>query len=382
CPLTDLPNCLCTNTTLQNELAVCVLRSCNFTDQVVSTTISQNEICKGVSQPSRSAEIIRDCIIISAFTFPVILLRFLSRTIVAHRIWWDDWSVGVAAARATIQSLTLSDATQGFGTHFWGGTSQNVTLFRKLYYVSQILYVAVQNLAKFSILFLYLRIFVNPQFRLRTKIVMGWVVFHTFAFLMADALQCVPVKAVWDTNIHAKCIDLQALIYAGAGFSIFEDFVIMLLPIPELKSLNLDSRKKVALFFMFALGSFACITSMIRLKYIITYSNSLDLTWDNVDIVIWSILETFMAVICASLMCIRPLLVKYVPVIFPTTKVSESGGSDPKRRSWSRRVSLKASSRLRNENGIELLSDDDEARMGQRDKQGSVTTTTPRVAPV
>lgn len=84
---------------------------------------------------------------------------------------------------------------------------------------------------------------------------MGWVVFHTFAFLMADALQCVPVKAVWDTNIHAKCIDLQALIYAGAGFSIFEDFVIMLLPIPELKSLNLDSRKKVALFFMFALGS-------------------------------------------------------------------------------------------------------------------------------
>lgn len=72
---------------------------------------------------------------------------------------------------------------------------------------------------------------------------------------MADCLQCIPVKSVWDTTVHAECIDLHALVYAGAGFSIVEDFVIMLLPITELKSLNLDVRKKIALFFMFALGS-------------------------------------------------------------------------------------------------------------------------------
>lgn len=93
----------------------------------------------------------------------------------------------------------------------------------------------------------------------------------------------------------------------------------------------------------------------------------------NVDIVIWSILETFMAVICASLVCIRPLLVKYLPVIFPVTEVSESRGSDMKSPSWSRRLSLKASSKLRNENGIELLSDDDEARAGLRDNKSNMT---------
>ncbi|KAH6714727.1 hypothetical protein BKA61DRAFT_517961 [Leptodontidium sp. MPI-SDFR-AT-0119] len=374
CPLTDLPNCLCTNTTLQEELATCVLGSCNFTDQVVSTTIAQNEICEGVSQPSRSTEIIRDVIIIASVTFLVVLLRFLSRSIVTHRIWWDDWMIGIAAVlMVPMVVIPILNAQRGFGKHFWDVPPQNVTLLRKLYYVSQLLYVVVQNLAKISILFLYLRIFVNPRFRLYTKIVMGWAFCHTFAFLVADAFQCVPVKAVWDTTIDAKCINLQTLIYAGAGFSIVEDFIIMLLPISELRSLKLDLRKRIVLFFMFALGSFACITSMVRLKYIISYSNSIDLTWANVDIVIWSILETFMAVICASLVCIRPLLVKYLPVIFPVTEVSESRGSDMKSPSWSRRLSLKASSKLRNENGIELLSDDDEARAGLRDNKSNMT---------
>jgi hypothetical protein len=34
CQLTDVQNCLCTNTTLQNELFICVLQYCNLTEQV------------------------------------------------------------------------------------------------------------------------------------------------------------------------------------------------------------------------------------------------------------------------------------------------------------------------------------------------------------
>jgi hypothetical protein len=44
-------------------------------------------------------------------------------------------------------------------------------------------------------------------------------------------------------------------VYAAAGLSILEDLVIMLLPVMELKALKLDLKKKLALAFMFALGS-------------------------------------------------------------------------------------------------------------------------------
>ena len=84
---------------------------------------------------------------------------------------------------------------------------------------------------------------------------MVFMVCHGTAFFFVVAFQCVPVRSIWDREIVGQCVNSQALIYAGAGFSIFEDFAIMLLPIFELKGLNLSRRKRIALGFMFALGS-------------------------------------------------------------------------------------------------------------------------------
>ena len=72
---------------------------------------------------------------------------------------------------------------------------------------------------------------------------------------MAITLQCIPIKAVWDFSDKGKCINASAVVFAGAGFSIFEDIVIILLPVPELKRLPLGSRRRLAVIFIFALGS-------------------------------------------------------------------------------------------------------------------------------
>lgn len=72
---------------------------------------------------------------------------------------------------------------------------------------------------------------------------------------MAVVLECVPVSALWDPEIKGKCVNPQALGFAGAGASIFEDFVLILLPISELRILTLNWKKKAILILMFALGS-------------------------------------------------------------------------------------------------------------------------------
>jgi hypothetical protein len=115
--------------------------------------------------------------------------------------------------------------------------------------------VLVQNLAKLSILLLYLRIFVDKKFRLVTSLVIGWVICHTIAYGISVVFQCTPVEYVWDLSVGGKCIDSQAFVYSGAAFSILEDFVIIILPVWELRALKLDLRKRVTLGFMFALGS-------------------------------------------------------------------------------------------------------------------------------
>ena len=76
-------------------------------------------------------------------------------------------------------------------------------------------------------------------------------------------------------------------------------------------------------------------------------------------------LETFTAVICASLMCFRPLLVKFLPSIFPVTKASGSRSYATPNPNWS----VKLASKIRNPNGgVELRSEDEEARTAQRSR--------------
>jgi hypothetical protein len=84
---------------------------------------------------------------------------------------------------------------------------------------------------------------------------MAVILCHTIAFTIGVAMQCLPLDNLWDPKIPAKCIDLHVFAICGASLSIFYDIIIMLLPISELKSLNLTLRKRLALCFMFALGS-------------------------------------------------------------------------------------------------------------------------------
>jgi hypothetical protein len=59
---------------------------------------------------------------------------------------------------------------------------------------------------------------------------------------------------------------------------------------------------------------------------------------DNVDVVIWSMIEEHSAVICACLPSIRPLLVQWIPGIFKSLTKNNTGGSGSYKMSpWQRR---------------------------------------------
>ncbi|RDW75393.1 hypothetical protein BP6252_06535 [Coleophoma cylindrospora] len=126
-------------------------------------------------------------------------------------------------------------------------------------------------------------------------------------------------------------------------------------------------KKRIALIFLFSLGSFACITSMIRLKYIISYGTSADLTYDNVDVVTWSMLEAFMAIVCASLMCLRPLLVKLLPSIFQSIHTKESNPRILSNTGWANAINSNLADTLRiGNNREELHSEDEEGRYDRK----------------
>jgi hypothetical protein len=74
-------------------------------------------------------------------------------------------------------------------------------------------------------------------------------------YILLPAFECLPVRSAWDRSVPGKCLNLSAVIYSGASTSIILDFVIIALPIPELKTLNLTLKKKITLGLMFSVGS-------------------------------------------------------------------------------------------------------------------------------
>jgi hypothetical protein len=153
------------------------------------------------------------------------------------------------------RSLKHTDSDSGFGRHFWDIPLSRVTPLRKMFYGTQIIYCLLQVLTKLSILCLYLRVFTtNKSFRYATFGCIGFIITHGIIYLVCLILQCLPISAIW-TLEPAKCLNLSAIVYSAAGFSIFEDFLIILLPIWELRMLKLTMRKRVELAFVFGLGS-------------------------------------------------------------------------------------------------------------------------------
>ncbi|KAI9147983.1 Satratoxin biosynthesis SC7 cluster protein [Paramyrothecium foliicola] len=325
CSLTDfeaLSRCACTNIPLQASLSTCVQNSCNLTEQVRATVLL-GDVCAGFPKESRRAAVKATAISCLALTVSVVSLRCVSRFSVSSRLWWDDWTTLLATIFLIgLASVKIVGSDLGFGFHYWNVDPRHAQTIFQLFYSAQMLYIMIQVTAKVSILALFWRIFTARWFRLAVWGCIAFLISHGLLFLLLITFQCIPVNAIWDRSISAKCLNVTAVGWAGAVFSILEDIVILVLPIPEVLKLQLTFKKKVALCLMFSIGSFACVTSMVRLKYMVAFANTMDATWDNVDIVIWSIIEVTCAIICGSLPTLRPLLQK-VPGLLTSAKHSD-----------------------------------------------------------
>jgi hypothetical protein len=54
---------------------------------------------------------------------------------------------------------------------------------------------------------------------------------HYLAFTIVVIFSRTPVSHIWNPVVPGKGLDAQVMIYAGAAMNIFEDLVIMVVPI-------------------------------------------------------------------------------------------------------------------------------------------------------
>ena len=108
---------------------------------------------------------------------------------------------------------------------------------------------------KMSILLQYRRVFsTTPRMRLACNLLIGFLALYGTWTIISAWANCIPVKKFWDPTVAGFCFNKEALWFSNSAIHILTDLLILIYPMPVIKSLQLPSRQKIALMGVFALG--------------------------------------------------------------------------------------------------------------------------------
>ena len=108
---------------------------------------------------------------------------------------------------------------------------------------------------KFSLIFLYRRIFPNRWLHIALWVVGGVVVCMA---IMADCfavLKCLPLKSIEDHTIKARCINFGLWIVIHGVHAVVTDLMLLILPMPLVWRLHMTRTRKIQISGIFALGA-------------------------------------------------------------------------------------------------------------------------------
>ncbi|KAB8296682.1 hypothetical protein EYC80_002105 [Monilinia laxa] len=212
----------------------------------------------------------------------------------------------------TIVALIGISTPGGIGYHITDVETYNPTaliLWAKILVIGAITYVTSCCIPKVVILSLYLRIFTSKSSRLTCYILIFVVVGLAIADTVAAAVMCLPLDYLWDKSIPGgRCIDIAAFYRWGSLPNAVSDLFILLVPLPTVWKLQVETRVKIGLTITFLTGSIGMVTSIVRCVEFFSHDPVLDGTWSGVTFLYWSIIEPAVYLIAACLPCYRPLI--------------------------------------------------------------------------
>ncbi|KAI8961366.1 hypothetical protein F5Y11DRAFT_366732 [Daldinia sp. FL1419] len=263
-----------------------------------------------------SARAIVICTIFTPLSIFFVVLRLWARRITGQTIVFSDWAIVAALVLNCGQTALFfyMSIAGGVGHHIeyletnWPA---HISGLHKANAVSRIMWFTANSMVKFSILHLYVRVFLNKSFQILCYVVMGFLAATLIAFIIRIFTQCTPFEAWFDANrlatdptVHCARVPLMYLI--DPIINMIFDIAVFCLPLPQIWKLHLKPKRKMMLTGIFALGFFICIITSLRI-WAITLFDPADSSYTLWLDVIWANLETSLGITNACLPLLKPL---------------------------------------------------------------------------
>ncbi|KAF2706202.1 hypothetical protein K504DRAFT_438260 [Pleomassaria siparia CBS 279.74] len=251
------------------------------------------------------------------FAVLICLVRFYVRFFMIRIPGADDYILmGTLVAATGVMVLFTLQCNYALGQHAQDVTVDDLQKTLQVYYGAVLCYMFAIGLVKITIVVQHMRIF-------RVFPIICYICWGVFIFLilwLLGTLLCIVAfcrisgPLSWNSDsVSSKCEVTTWLVHAA--ISIGTDCFMILLPIPAVWQMRNPPRQKVAICCLFAVGGVACTMSCLRVVSLTKIAQTSDLSYDTIWPSIWTALEIDIAIICAALMAIRPLLIRWIPAL-------------------------------------------------------------------
>lgn len=280
---------------------------------------------------SRGRDIVVIGIVVTVMAATLVSLRLFTRLIIVRSPGWDDLLIVCSLATSiTLTALTVRQVHYGLGRHYESLAPEVFTENLKALWTAVIVYYTSLAFVKTSIIIQYLRIFVDRRMRTTCWVLLVLVTLYSLTTIFGAAFTCYPVHFFWDkadTGPHT-CLNQKALWFSNASLNIVSDIVVLICPMPALRSLNLPKRQKIGVMLVFALGGVTVVMSILRLHSLYVVSVSTDVSWDNVGAATWSMVELNTGITCACLPMLKSFITRFSPRLLGSSRHAST--RDPK----------------------------------------------------
>ncbi|KAL5001726.1 hypothetical protein BDV10DRAFT_159610 [Aspergillus recurvatus] len=316
--------CLCTTTVALESAIGCYSLQCTVKEGLSSTNMTRSAC--GVPEESQANLTPALAGSLGMLALIMVGLRIGWRTATKKAFGWDDGFILLAIACAIpLNCMAFPMKQHGLGTNLWTIPFDSITAQLKCLLIAEVFYMPAEAFTQLSFLAFYHRIF-PPKYKYPIYTLSAISACFGISNTLIMVFQCTPVSFFWNSwtgEVSGTCIDINTYSWYRAAMQICMDVSIISLPIWPLSKLVLGTRKKAMVLVMFCTGFLITIVSCLRLQSLIKFSKSPNISMDNNPAIYWSMVECDVAIICACMPCIPPLLRPIFPQCFGTTHHSE-----------------------------------------------------------
>ncbi|RSL47423.1 hypothetical protein CEP54_013408 [Fusarium duplospermum] len=264
-----------------------------------------------IDAESRGTRLLAACWALAAASALLLFLRIYCKLWRGRGLWWDDhfliisW-VRVTGDRRVDQYLSLS---LGFGRHMWTISDENKKTINLFTILVATFGIIATTTSKTSFAVTLYRIATNQWMKYFLIFVIVTINVSMNLVWIFGFAKCTPLAKVFDGSVEGTCWNKQKLLkyqLFASYYSAILDFVLAFLPWPILMGMSMRRRERLGVAVAMSLGAIAGICAIVKAVLVVSMTST-DITYDRVDLTIWTLTEPAASIMAVCIPVLRML---------------------------------------------------------------------------